>query len=221
MTTKAILFGSIGTLVETSELQRRAFNQSFAEMGLDWQWSAEEYLQLLSKSGGRGRVEDFASQQGINIDATQVHLRKTEIFNRLMTQATLLLRPGVARVMAYALAKKLPLAFVTSTSEANIAAVFAALGDQVKTSDFNFIGNDLMVSNPKPSPEIYQRALNDLHLDAQDCVAIEDTAVSMNAALAAGIRCIAFPGAFAIANDFKGALLVTDQLSPTHLEDLG
>lgn len=221
MTTKAILFGSIGTLVETSELQRRAFNQSFAEMGLDWQWSAEEYLQLLSKSGGRGRVEDFASQQGINIDATQVHLRKTEIFNRLMTQATLLLRPGVARVMAYALAKKLPLAFVTSTSEANIAAVFAALGDQVKTSDFNFIGNDLMVSNPKPSPEIYQRALTDLHLDAQDCVAIEDTAVSMNAALAAGIRCIAFPGAFAIANDFKGALLVTDQLSPTHLEDLG
>lgn len=221
MTTKAILFGSIGTLVETSELQRRAFNQSFAEMGLDWQWSAEEYLQLLSKSGGRGRVEDFASQQGINIDATQVHLRKTEIFNRLMTQATLLLRPGVARVMAYALAKKLPLAFVTSTSEANIAAVFAALGDQVKTSDFNFIGNDLMVSNPKPSPEIYQRALTDLHLDAQDCVAIEDTAVSMNAALAAGIRCIAFPGAFAIANDFKGALLMTDQLSPTHLEDLG
>lgn len=221
MTTKAILFGSIGTLVETSELQRRAFNQSFAEMGLDWQWSAEEYLQLLSKSGGRGRVEDFASQQGINIDATQVHLRKTEIFNRLMTQATLLLRPGVARVMAYALEKKLPLAFVTSTSEANIAAVFAALGDQVKTSDFNFIGNDLMVSNPKPSPEIYQRALTDLHLDAQDCVAIEDTAVSMNAALAAGIRCIAFPGAFAIANDFKGALLMTDQLSPTHLEDLG
>ncbi|MFT7179418.1 MAG: phosphoglycolate phosphatase-like HAD superfamily hydrolase, partial [Oceanospirillaceae bacterium] len=41
MTTKAILFGSIGTLVETSELQRRAFNQAFSEAGLDWNWSEE------------------------------------------------------------------------------------------------------------------------------------------------------------------------------------
>tara|TARA_B110000503_G_scaffold47893_1_gene77939 strand:+ start:1294 stop:1407 length:114 start_codon:yes stop_codon:yes gene_type:complete len=36
MTVKAVFFGSIGTLVETSDLQRRAFNQAFAEAGLDW-----------------------------------------------------------------------------------------------------------------------------------------------------------------------------------------
>ena len=33
---KAILFGSIGTIVETSELQRKSFNQAFFEAGLDW-----------------------------------------------------------------------------------------------------------------------------------------------------------------------------------------
>ena len=31
---KAILFGSIGTLIETSDLQREAFNQAFKEAGL-------------------------------------------------------------------------------------------------------------------------------------------------------------------------------------------
>ena len=39
---KAILFGSIGTLVETSELQRTAFNQAFSEAGLDWTWNPDE-----------------------------------------------------------------------------------------------------------------------------------------------------------------------------------
>ena len=214
MTTKAILFGSIGTLVETSELQRRAFNQTFSEAGLDWNWSEEDYHRLLTKSGGRKRVQDFASQRGVDVDAQQLHHRKTEIFESLMAKEKLLLRPGVANVISYAMDNNLLLAFVTSTSEANIAAVFSTLDDQVKSSDFNFIGNDLMVSDPKPSPAIYKKALSALNLNAQDCIAIEDTVSSMSAALAAGIRCIGFPGAFAVASDFSGAMLVTDHLSP-------
>ena len=220
MTTRAIFFGSIGTLVETSELQRRAFNQAFSEAGLDWNWGVEEYQQLLIKSGGRERIQDFASQCGMDVDAQQLHQRKTEIFDMLMTKEALLLRPGVSSVIRHALENNLLLAFVTSTSQANVAAVFVALGDQVKSSDFNFIGNDLMVSKSKPSPDIYQKALADLNLHAQECVAIEDTAISMSAALAAGIRCIGFPGAFAVADDFSGALHTTNYLSPDHLEDL-
>ena len=32
---RALIFGSIGVLVETSELQRQAYNRAFAEHGLD------------------------------------------------------------------------------------------------------------------------------------------------------------------------------------------
>ena len=38
MTFKAILFGSIGTLAETSDLQRNAFNEAFKISGLNWFW---------------------------------------------------------------------------------------------------------------------------------------------------------------------------------------
>ena len=217
MTTRAILFGSIGTLVETSELQRLAFNQAFSEAGLDWNWSADAYQRLLAKSGGRGRIQDFAKQHGIKVDAQQLHQRKTEIFDAMMTKKGLLLRPGVADIIHYALDNNVLLAFVTSTSEANVDAVFSALGDQVKRNDFSFVGNDLMVSKAKPSPDIYHKALSDLHLNSQDCIAIEDTSASMSAALAAGVRCVGFPGAFAGDNDFTGALLVTDTLSPEQL----
>ena len=220
MTVKAIFFGSIGTLVETSDLQRRAFNQAFSEADLDWNWSAEVYQQLLTKSGGRDRIQDFANHHGTDVDASQLHLRKTEIFDGLMAQEALLLRPGIASVIVHAKANNWPLAFVTSTSKANVDAVFVALGDQIKRSDFSFVGNDTMVTNAKPNPDIYQKALSDLNLEARDCMAIEDTVASMASALAAGIACIGFPGAFAEARDFKGAVLVTDELSPNHLMTL-
>ena len=46
---KAILFGSIGTLIETSDIQRESFNESFKETGLDWYWDEEDYIEIIKK----------------------------------------------------------------------------------------------------------------------------------------------------------------------------
>ena len=213
MNYKAILFGSIGTLIETSELQRNAFNQAFSENGLDWNWNPAQYQDLLKKSGGCQRIEDFAAQQGIEVDASKLHDEKTKIFDELMVGGGVLLRPGVANFIDQALDNGIKLAFVTSTSKDNVDAVFQALKNQLNSSNFSFIGNDKMVSNTKPKPDIYLKALLELNLKAEDCVAIEDTEVSMQSALAASIKCIGFPGAFAKDNDFSSAILVTDKLS--------
>ena len=182
MNYKAILFGSIGTLVETSELQRRAFNQAFSEAGLDWHWDNDEYQKMLKKSGGLNRINDFAIQRGIVVDAKQLHLRKTEIFDSMMAEQKISLRPGVANLINHALNNDIAIAFVTSTSEANINAIFFALNDQINRNIFSFIGNDRMISFPKPNSEIYLKALSELKLEAKDCIAIEDTQVSMQAA---------------------------------------
>ena len=53
---KALLFGSIGSIVETSEIQRKSFNKAFKQYGLDWNWTKREYLSLLSKSGGKVNI---------------------------------------------------------------------------------------------------------------------------------------------------------------------
>ena len=60
---KAVLFGSIGTIIETSEIQRQSFNDAFKEIGLDWFWNETEYKNLLQKSGGTKRIEGFALYQ--------------------------------------------------------------------------------------------------------------------------------------------------------------
>ena len=68
---KAILFGSIGTIIETSEIQRASFNQAFLGKGLDWYWSKETYKKLIKKSGGSKRIKDFAKK--IKLILTQIY----------------------------------------------------------------------------------------------------------------------------------------------------
>lgn len=59
----ALLFGSIGTIADTSELQREAFNAAFLRHGLDWSWDRATYRALLTTAGGAG-PDRGASRQG-------------------------------------------------------------------------------------------------------------------------------------------------------------
>lgn len=217
MTKSAILFGSIGTLVETSELQREAFNQAFREAGLDWAWEPEEYRQLLKKSGGRQRIANYAKDRGEEVDADAIHKRKTEIFDAAMIENGLDPRPGVLEVIKKAKDEGVKLGFVTSTSRANIDAILAALGDQIKANTFDFIGDASLVSSSKPSPDIYKTALGHLGLSPEECIAIEDMAVSAEAPRAAGIETVAFPGPFAERDEFRDVRAITDTLEYAEL----
>ena len=44
---RAIFFGSIGTMAETSEIQRKAFNKAFKEFGLNWYWNIGNYINMI------------------------------------------------------------------------------------------------------------------------------------------------------------------------------
>ena len=50
MTLKALIFDVDGTLAETEEAHRAAFNRTFAEAGLAWDWSVGDYTCLLYTS---------------------------------------------------------------------------------------------------------------------------------------------------------------------------
>ena len=77
---KALLFGSIGTLIESSNIQRNSFNEAFKEAGLDWYWDEQDYRILLKKSGGTKRVEDFAEKNNINVNASQIRDRNCLLY---------------------------------------------------------------------------------------------------------------------------------------------
>ena len=209
---KAILFGSIGTLIETSNIQRESFNEAFKEEGLEWYWDEEDYTKLLKKSGGTKRIEDFAEKNNTNVDAKKIRARKTEIYNNKIKQTFIPPREGVLDILQYALKNNIKIGFVTSTTVDNIESVFKSLNNKIKKVDFDFIGNNNLINLPKPAPDIYVKALNSLELNSSECIAIEDTVESALSAYNAKIECVAFPGLFHIEDDFSFCLKKVNKL---------
>lgn len=206
----ALLLGSIGVLAETSDLQRRAFNAAFAEAGLDWTWEREEYARLLTSSGGRARIAQYAELQGRDVDADALHARKSEIFQASLREGVPL-RPGVADTIAEARTKGWRLGMVTTTSAENVDAILSATHLGRETFQVITTADDATAS--KPAPDIFVHALLQLETLPQDALAVEDNPDGLRAARAAGLACIAFPGAMHAHSDFTGATEIMDRLS--------
>ena len=202
---RALLFGSIGSIIETSEIQRKSFNEAFKQYGLDWNWNKREYLSLLSKSGGKDRILRYAKKKKIKVNSVYLRNLKTKIFNNHLKRNQLKLRPGVKNLMSLCKKENIKIGFVSSTSANNINAILYCLRNSINRRDFNFIGNSKLVKKLKPNPDIYLLTLKKLKLKANDCLAIEDTQESLNSARRAKIKCIIFPGKFHSSKKFIGA----------------
>ena len=213
----AILFGSIGTLAETSEIQRESFNQAFRKHGLDWNWERDDYVAMLEESGGQNRIAGYARSKGQDVDAAAVHRSKSEFFQQNLATSGLSPRPGVLHTIAAARDGGTKVALVTTTSHDNIAALFDALGPDIRAEDFAVVVDSSQVSAPKPDAAAYAYALDALGEQAGSCVAVEDNADGVSAAAAAGVPCVAFPGANTGGHRFADARAVVDRLDPAEL----
>ena len=203
---KALFFGSIGSIVETSEIQRKSFNKAFKQYGLNWNWTKREYSNLLNKSGGKDRISRYAKKNNKIVNSAYLRNLKTKIFNNYLKKNQLKLRPGVKNLILFCKKEKIKLAFVSSTSTSNINAILYSLRNSINKEDFSFVGNSKLVKKFKPNPAIYLLALKKLKLKANDWLAIEDTQESLNSAKRAKIKCIIFPGKFHSSRKFSGAL---------------
>jgi HAD superfamily hydrolase (TIGR01509 family) len=214
----AILFGSIGTIADTSELQRQAFNQAFKAHGLDWCWNREEYMTMLGKSGGQQRIAEYASSMGQAVDAEAIHRSKSEFFQKSLAESQIQPRAGVVATIQDAKSKGLKLALVTTTSQKNVSLLIEALRPNIQASDFDLLVDASSVKQPKPDKAAYIFALGKLGEKPDHCIAIEDNLSGVKAAIAAGLDCIAFPGKNTAHHDFKEAQHLVDRLDAEALQ---
>ena len=214
---KAIIFDMDGTLADTEELHRRAFNLAFREHACPLNWSRLEYKQLLSISGGRERIHHCLQQAGHAADDLQqvvdaVHRTKSTLYRQILVSGVLELRPGIRRLVQECRAAGLRLAIATSSSTDNVNTLLGRT--------FGSAGNDLFpvvvtcdtVADKKPSAAVYARALSELGLEAEHCIAVEDTSNGNRAALAAGLPVVITTHPLTVDDDFTGAALVLNHL---------
>ena len=213
MEKKCVMFGSIGAVAETSDIQRRSYNAALSDAGLDWEWDRETYSELLEQAGGKERLGMLSSATNAGLGdqkIEQIHEDKTQKACDMLREKGVSTRPGVKALVDHAKSNGAKVAFVTTTYQPNIDAIFEA--SDLSRDDFDYVGTRDDVSQGKPSPDCYERALEELGVSADDCIAIEDTANSVQSAKRAGIDVIATPGELTSDQDFWQADLVIDSL---------
>ena len=110
--------------------------------------------------------------------------------------------------------KGIRLGLVSSTSEINLLNLL--IKDLIDHKQiFDIVAHGDSTPNKKPSPEIYEWALEKLRLPSQVCIAIEDSPRGLDASLKAKISTIVTPSILTIGEEFKGAkLVVSDLVNP-------
>jgi HAD superfamily hydrolase (TIGR01509 family) len=214
----ALIFDVDGTLAETEEIHREAFNEAFVATAIDWHWGRRIYKDLLRVAGGKERIRAFDQlrRSGPPLsDAViaRVHRVKTERFAALMADKGCPLRPGVRALLDAARSREQRLAIATTTTRGNIDALLApVLGEQWETMFAAVVAAD-DVARKKPAPDVYLEVLSQLDLPAANCIAIEDSGNGLMAATRAGVPVLITRSLYFHDDSFDGALAVLDDLT--------
>lgn len=226
MTLRALLLDVDGTVADTERFGHRpAYNRAFSKLGLGFRWGPKLYRKLLDQPGGKERlmhyVVHYRPELGQHAHAFardpqawvgEVHQIKSYYFRRYLRRGEVPLRPGVARLIREADAAGLHVALVSNASRASLTPVLRyGLGEELaKRIDLVVSGED--VCRKKPAPDSYLMALRRLGLPASDCVALEDSAMGLRAAVAAGLPTVVTTNANTEGEDFAAAMIVLDSL---------
>jgi HAD superfamily hydrolase (TIGR01509 family) len=218
---KALIFDVDGTLADTEEAHRCAFNDAFRHHGLDWNWSRPRYAQLLLTTGGKERLRAFidslpltrAQRARLTDRIPEIHSTKTGLYTRMIAQGRVPLRDGVARLMDEAGAAAIQLAIASTTTLSNIEALLTTNLGPGALERFTVVGAGDQVRHKKPAPDIYELVLHELNRAAEDCVAVEDSRNGLQAAQLAGLFTIVTPSFWSETEDFAGADLVLPSLT--------
>jgi HAD superfamily hydrolase (TIGR01509 family) len=228
---QALIFDVDGTLADTELAHLAAFNQAFAQMGMDWRWDVPLYTHLLEVSGGKERIRaywhgrgdmprDIAGGNGVDAMVARIHELKTAAYEQAVQDGQVQLRPGVLELMSAATDAGMLLAIATTTSPVNITSLLKRCVGQDWRRLFTVIEDASTAPRKKPDPLVYQQTLQRLRLPASQALAFEDSANGLKAARKAGLATLITPNGFTAHHDFTGALRVLPSLHDVTLAQL-
>jgi HAD superfamily hydrolase (TIGR01509 family) len=225
MSLQALIFDLDGTMADTEERHRQAYEAAFIKLELWWDWGPALYRELLKISGGLARLHHYvemlraAAHEKARLHAIVplIHRTKSELYAEMLRAAAPPLRPGVQRLIGEAQERGLKVAVVTTSASAHAL--------EVLRGNFRRPGIDLLVcadevARPKPAPDLYRRALALLRIAPEAAIAFEDSANGLRAARAAGLATVLTPSRWTIGQDFVGSAFVLHDLNDLRIDGL-
>lgn len=183
---KAVIFDCDGVIVDTETISNEIFTSMLHQIGLDIDeqtllekftgFTNQETLKNAEHLLGKPLPETFDSEYRQRFHAIiHEHLEPINGVRELLDKITM------------------PIAMATNArrKEMNMKLNKIGLSEKFIT---RFCVED--VKNGKPAPDIYLKAAEALKVDPKDCLVIEDSVAGIRAGCAAGMRVLAYSGAF-------------------------
>lgn len=220
MNVAALIFDVDGTMADTEEVHRVAFNLAFERLGVGWSWSRTDYLRLLAVTGGKERLVSHIRSLPLTACernrllslVPRIHTEKTKFYISAVRDGAAPLRDGIARLLCEARSAGCRLAIASASTTSSVRALLRkALGSRGPEL-FSVIVCGEHVRAKKPEPDVYELALARLGLRHDQAIAFEDSTNGLLAAEAGGLWTVVTPTLWTAAGHFDLAGLQLPRL---------
>lgn len=210
-----VIFDLDGVLIDSSQFHRESWRVVGYEFGFEM---TDELFWRTFGMPNRRIIPLLLGRQPDDSELHTISERKEEVFREL-ARGHLQPLPGAVELVKSVAVAGFRIALGSSTPRSNIEVALDTL--DIRPYFHHIVCSD-DVSHGKPHPEVFLKAAAGLGLAPQRCVVIEDAVVGVQAARAAGARCVAVATTHA-ADKLKDAdRVVADlrEVTPEYLANL-
>jgi len=178
-TIKACIFDLDGVIVDTAVYHYKAWKRLANEMGFDFTEHQNEQLKGVSRMASLNLILGWGGVTKTDAEKLELATRKNDWYNQMINQMTPAeILPGARE-------------FVQACKDAGYkTAIGSASKNAVTILDklnlvplFDAIIDGNKVSIPKPDPEVFLNAAQELGITPTDCVVFEDAVAGIEAAI--------------------------------------
>ena len=184
-----------GTIANTElEAHLPAFNNAFRELGINWNWDADKYIELLKINGGKNRIAYYSKLNNNNFSEKliiKIHEKKQDHYLEIIKKNCVEFKTGVFRLINELHRKKVRQFIVTSSSKNQVDLLIEHLFNGFNPFEFIISSEDVELKKPNPLP--YFKAIQLSGIKEKNSIVFEDSNQGLKSSLAANLPTIYVP----------------------------